>query len=328
MSKLLAPAFAAIFLAAAGLAQAPAKSAAQKPVKATAPARSADGHVDLSGVWTHATTVPVERPKELGSKEFYTAEEIQANAKRAADRAAAQATQETGDLAVHYDTVQFGLTGSQTQRAASMRTSIITGPEGRIPPVLPAAAKRNQDRNAARLARQWDSYEFRPLAERCYTWGNVGPPMMPVGYNSNMEIRQSPGYMVIVQEMIHDARVIPTDGRPQISSGIQQWFGSPSGRWEGDTLVVETGNFTNRTNFRGSSDQLKVTERFMRSGPDSITYQFTVSDPATWEKSWSGEVSMAKMDTPLYEYACHEGNYGMSNILTGVRVEEAKAAKK
>src|SRR4029077_10248777 len=113
-------------------------------------------------------------------------------------------------------------------------------------------AKRNQERNQARLARQWDRYEFRPLAERCYTWGNVGPPALAVGYNSNMEIRQGPGFVAIVQEMIHDARVIPTDGRPQISAGLQQWFGSSRGRWEGNTLVVETANFNDRTNFRGS----------------------------------------------------------------------------
>jgi hypothetical protein len=254
---------------------------------------------------------------------------MEANAKRAAERAAAAAAQpETGDLAVHYDTSQFSLTGSQTKRAASLRTSIITGPEGRIPPTLPAAAKKNQERNQARLARQWDSYEFRPLAERCYTWGNVGPPMLPVGYNSNMEIRQSPGWVIIEQEMIHDVRMIPTDGRAPLPSGVKQWFGSSVGHWEGDVLVVETTNFTDRTNFRGSGDQLKVTERFSRNSADSITYEFTVSDPATWEKSWSGEIAMAKMDTPLYEYACHEGNYGMANILSGVRAEEVAAAAK
>jgi len=305
--------------------------AAKTSEKAWKAPKAADGHIDISGVWTHATNVPLERPKELGAKEFFTAEELAANEKRAAERAEKQASTraesvETGNAEVHYDTAQFGLTGAQTKKASSLRTSIITGPEGHIPPILPAAAKRNQERNQARLARQWDSYEFRPLAERCYTWGNVGPPMLPVGYNSNMEIRQSPGWVVIEQEMIHDARMIPTDGRAPLPSFIKQWFGSAVGRWEGDTLVVETSNFNDRTNFRGSGEQLKVTERFTRSGPDSVTYQFTVSDPQTWEKSWSGEIAMDKMDTPIYEYACHEGNYGMANILSGVRAEEAKAA--
>ena len=135
--------------------------------------------------------------------------------------------------------------------------------------------------------------------------------------------------MTIVQEMIHDARVIPTDGRAPLPPNVRQWFGSAVGHWEGDTLVVETTNFNDRTNFRGSGDQLKVVERFSRNSADGIEYEFTVSDPATWEKSWSGDIAMSKMDTPLYEYACHEGNYGMANILSGVRAEEAgKAGKK
>jgi len=248
-----------------------------------------------------------------------------ANAKKAADRAAAQAAQaEGGDLAVHYDTNQFSLTGASQKRAPSMRTSLITGPEGRVPPLLPAAQKRQ----AARPRSTFDSYETRPLAERCYFWPNEGPPMMPVGYNSNLQIIQGPGFVAIEQEMIHDVRIIPTDGRPHLPSNIRQWFGDARGHWEGDTLVVETTNFTDRNPFRGSSDQMKVVEKFTRSSPDSVVYEFTVTDPATWEKSWSAEIQMSKIDGGLYEYACHEGNYGMANILSGARADEAAAAAK
>jgi len=160
-------------------------------------------------------------------------------------------------------------------------------------------------------------------------WGHEGPPMMPAGYNSDLQIAQGPGYVTVVQEMIHDTRIIPTDARPHLPESVHQWFGDARGHWEGDTLVVETTNFTNRTSIQNTptTDKLKVTEKFSRVDANTVLYQFTVDDPGTWTKPWSGELAMTKIDTPLYEYACHEGNYGMANNLSGQRAVEKKAAE-
>ena len=149
--------------------------------------------------------------------------------------------------------------------------------------------------------------------------------MMPAGYNANLEIVQGPGYVAIMQEMIHDVRIIPTDGSPHLPSTIRQWMGDSRGHWEGDTLVVDTTNFTDRTAFRGSSANLHVVERFRRVDADTVLYQFTVDDPSTWAHSWSAEIPMMKIQGPVFEYACHEGNYGMANNLSGARADEKKA---
>jgi hypothetical protein len=195
-----------------------------------------------------------------------------------------------------------------------------------VPALTPEAAKRVADRRAFQQEHQWDSAQTRPLAERCITWGFEGPPMMPVGYNSTLEIVQGQGYVAIVQEMIHDTRIIPTDGRPHAPAEIKQWMGDSRGHWEGDTLVVETVNYNPQVAIQGTpvSDAAKVTERFTRIDPDTIQYQFTVDDPKTWVKPFSGEYNMVKIDGNVYEYACHEGNYGMANNLSGARATEKK----
>ena len=306
-----------------------AKPAATATSKTWTPPRTADGAPDLQGFWTNATETPLERPKDLGSKEFFTPEELATRQKRSEEQAAKRLEgrqTEPGTAAdVHYDLAQFGLDRSQSNAAVSLRTSLITGPEGRIPPMLPEAQKRNAERAANTRGHQFDGPESRPLSERCILWPNEGPPMLPVGYNGNLEIVQSPGYVAIMQEMIHDVRIIPTDGRPHVASNVRQWLGDSRGHWEGNTLVVETTNFTDKTNFRGSSQNLKVVERFTRTAGDTITYQFTVSDPSTWDKPWSAEIPMRKSDSLIYEYACQEGNYGMANNLSGARAQESKA---
>ena len=155
--------------------------------------------------------------------------------------------------------------------------------------------------------------------------------MMNAGYNANYQIVQSPGYVMILTEMIHDARIIPLDNRPQAAQGVRQWVGVSRGRWEGNTLVVETMNFNGKNAFRGASENLKVTERFTRVADDMIDYKFTVEDPATWDRSWTAEAPLAKTEGPIFEFACHETNYGISNILAGARAEEkakAEQAKK
>jgi hypothetical protein len=194
--------------------------------------------------------------------------------------------------------------------------------------MTPEAQKRQADNRAYNAAHQWDGPETRPLGERCIMWPAEGPPMMPEGYNSNVQIVQGQGYVSVLQEMIHDARVIPTDGRPHLPENIRQWMGDARGHCEGDTLVVETTNFTDRTTLQQAptSTKLKVTEKFSRVDANTVLYQFTVDDPATWAKPWSGEVTMTKLDGPIYEYACNEGNYGMANNLSGARAQE-KAKK-
>jgi hypothetical protein len=312
--------------------------------KTSAIPRTPDGHPDLSGVYSNATTVPVARPANLGAKEFYT-DEADRTVSRALPAAGgrggggrggagggrgagAAIDPETGQpaLAVHYSTDQFGLSGNSVVRATSLRTSIITGPEGKVPPLTPEAQKRAADKQAYNRDHQWDGPESRPLAERCITWGHEGPPMMPAGYNSDLQIVQGQGYVSVVQEMIHDYRVIPTDNKPHLPSDIKLWMGDARGHWEGDTLVVETTNFSGKTQVQGAwiTDKLKVTERITRTDAETILYQFTVDDPGTWVKPFSGELTMTKLDTPLFEYACTEGNYGMANNLSGARATEKK----
>ncbi|MCU1336563.1 MAG: hypothetical protein JWO19_2144 [Bryobacterales bacterium] len=300
--------------------------------------RTPDGKPDLQGVYSNAQTIPVARPANLGAKEFYNDEADRTASAQAAPagggrggrggaaRPAAAADPEGNGLAVHYDTSQFGLGGPTVKRAASLRTSIISGPEGRVPALTPEAAKRAADRRTFQQVHQWDGPETRPLAERCITWGFEGPPMMPVGYNSTLQIVQGQGYVAIVQEMIHDTRIIPTDGRPHAPAEVRQWMGDSRGHWEGDTLVVETINYNPQVSIQGAqvSDAAKVTERFTRIDADTVQYQFTVDDPKTWVKPFSGEYNMVKIDGHVYEYACHEGNYGMANNLSGARATEKK----
>jgi hypothetical protein len=300
--------------------QSPAYAAEAKPFTQ---ARTPDGHPDLQGIYTNSVVTPLERPKDLGAKEFFTREEADAYAKKAL--AVKEVTGPGTYADVHYDMGQFGLEKKQSKVAASIRTSLITGPDGRVPPLLPEAQKRQAERVARNKGHEFDGPENRGLAERCIIWGNEGPPMLPVGYNSNLQIVQGEGYVAIMQEMIHDVRIIPTNGSAHAPSTVRQLMGDSRGHWEGDTLVVDTTNFTDRTAFRGSTENLHVVERFTRVDADTIKYEFTVDDPATWGKSWSAEVPMTKIDGPIFEYACHEGNYGMRNNLSGARAEEKKA---
>ena len=197
-----------------------------------------------------------------------------------------------------------------------------------MPPLLPEAQKRQAARQAANRGHEFDGPENRGLAERCILWGNEGPPMLPQGYNSNLQIVQGKGYVAITQEMIHDTRIIPTDGSPHVDPSVHLLFGDSRGHWEGNTLVVDTTNFTDVTALRGSSEHLHVIEKFTRTDADTVLYQFTAEDPTTWAHSWSGEVPMTKIDGPIFEYACSEGNYGMRNNLSGARAAEKQTASK
>ena len=303
----------------------PAAAARTTAASAAIP-RTAEGKPDMQGYWTNQTFTPLERPAQFKDKEFFTAEEAAAWAKRGIDNIVDQPAFEeiTRDADIHYDDAIWMLEGYP--KGALLRTSIVTDPaDGRIPPLTAEGQKRAQDRAAARKASgigPFDSAQARSMSERCIYWAHEGPPLLPTGYNSNLQIVQAPSNFVIIPEMMPVARVVPLDPRPKLNAAIKAYRGDWRGRWEGDTMVIETTNYSENTAWRGSSTNLKVTERLTMIDRDRIRYQFTVEDPSTWTRPWSGEYEMTRIDGPLFEYACHEGNYGIVNILSGARRAE------
>jgi hypothetical protein len=280
----------------------------------------AAGQSNLEGIWTNGTVTPLERPADLAGKAFFTKTEAAAYEQQARERNDADHRETTSDadLTTGYNAFWWD---RGTKVVSTLRTSIITDPSnGRIPALTPDAQKRATERAEARRLHPADGPEDLSLADRCIA--RPGPPMLPAGYNNNHQIVQTPEYVVIFSEMMHDARIIPLGSRPHLPQNVRQWFGDSRGRWEGKTLVVETTNFTDRTNFRGASQNMRLTERFTRVDQDTLLYQFTVDDPASFEKPWSGEIPMKRAPGPIFEYACHEGNYSLVNTLSAARAEE------
>jgi hypothetical protein len=319
-----------VILLAPAPAAAQAQKAAPKAAASTKPwtaPRTPDGQPDLQGYWTNNSYTPLERPNGV-TKDFYTPAELEEANKKAAEREEEQTA--PGTVAdVHYDFTQFGLDRSQTRLTGNLRTSVIVEPaNGKLPPVTSEGQKRAADRAAERKKQgaQYDQVQNIPLGSRC-VYSNAGPPMLPPGYNPAYEILQSKDTVTILIEMLHEARVIPLDGRPHAPEGYRSWLGDSRGHWEGDTLVVETTNFNDKAAFRGASENMKVIERFTRVSDDAIRYEFTVHDPSTWEIPWKGEMPFVKINGPVFEHACHEGNYGVANTLKAVRMEEKKAAE-
>ncbi len=312
----------------AGQARSAGARTSGSSAKAYAAPRTLDGQPDLQGIWTNATYTTLERPKNV-TKEFYTREEALALAKRAAAEESEQT--EPGTVAdVHYDFTQFGLDRSQGVMALNLRTSLIVDPpDGRLPPLSAEGQRRAAERAAARKSRggPHDAVQNEPLGARCILMDRNGPPMLAGAYNNTYQIMQAPGYVMILTEMLHDVRIIPLDGRPHLPPNVRQWTGSYRGHWEGQTLVVETTNLTDKFAFQGSSENMRLTERFTRVDDETIRYQFTVEDPATWTRPWSAEVPWKKDTGPIFEHACHEGNYGLYNTLAGARAEEKRAAE-
>src|SRR5688572_361940 len=312
--------------------QAPAGAARMKgKTKAAAanwtPPRTAWGEPELQGTWDFATITPLERPKELAGKDVLTSEEAAEFERRTLqqrnpDRRDGGAQADVGRA---YNEFWWDY-GSKV--VGTKRTSLIVDPpDGRVPPLAPEGQKRADARSVARQ-RPAIGPEDRNLWERCIMGGNAGPPMVPGPYNNIVQVFQTPGYVVIFNEMINDARIVPLDGRPHLPKNIRQWRGDSRGRWEGNTLVVDTTNFGEETNFRGASAGLHLVERFTRVAADTLLYEFTVDDPRTWTKPWSVAIPMTKTEDQIFEYACHEGNYGMFNILAGARAEEKAAEVK
>ncbi len=323
--------FVAVVLLAGVFVAAQTPTAAVKPgtpAKTWSVSRTPDGQPDLQGFWTNTTYTPLERPKNV-NKAFYTKEEALEALKRAA---AAEAEQtEPGTIPdVHYDFTQFGLDRSQSPFALNLRTSLIVDPpEGRLPPLSAEGQKRAALRaeTRKRMGGPYDAAQNQPLSVRCILMDRNGPPMLGGAYNNNYQIVQVPGYVMILVEMLHGVRVIPLDGRPHLPLNVRQLSGSYRGHWEGETLVIETTNFTDKTAFQGSSENMRLIERFTRVDEDTMLYKFTVEDPSTWTRPWSAEVPWTKTIGPIFEHACHEGNYGLANILAGARAEEKRAAE-
>ncbi len=298
---------------------------AQTPTKKYSAPRTADGQPDLQGVWTNATVTPMERPVEFAGKAFFTPAEavawersiVEKNNvdKRPKDAAA--------DVAAAYND---GWYDRGTHVVKTLRTSLIVDPaDGKLPAMTELGQKRVAELAEQRRLHPADGPESRALTERCILWPMAGPPMVPGPYNNNYQILQTADSLIILIEMIHDVRIIPLTKTPHLSSAVKSWMGDSRGHWEGETLVVDTTNFTGKSRFRGTGENLHLTERFTRTDADTILYEFTVNDPENYTKSWTAQLTMGKTNARVYEYACHEGNYGMEGILAGARAAEKDA---
>ena len=283
--------------------------------------RTSWGEPDLQGIWTlnDAHGIPFERADEDAGKTELTEEEALARRERATLRGIWGYDREWRDTALG-----FVKTTPSTQVAV-----IVDPPDGKLPPMTPEARERVPVELETRLATELAAENPEDLGswERCITRG-VPALMVPNGYNNGVQIVQGPGYVAVTKEMIHETRIIPTDGREHIGENLTLWLGDPVGRWEGDTLVVEVANFNGRPDpFHGASRNMRLTERFTRVSADTIEYEFTIDDPSVWTRPWTGMLPMKKDDSQyeLVEYACHEGNYGMFNMLSGARAKERAA---
>ena len=319
-------------------------TANSKALKQTSwtPPRTSDGHPDLQGFWANNNATPLERPKELASHPVLTDEEVQAMRTKAEEMFVSGKVDAAFGDQIFLTTwanvkglkIGFKSTDGETgdygsewndHRVWDNRTSLITDPpDGRMPPLTPEALKRREAAREA-LLRPARGPEDRALSERCLTYGS---PQVGAGYQNYSQIVQTPKSVLMMTEMIHDVREIPLDGGPHAPAIVQEWFGDSRGRWEGDTLVIDTTNYKPRAFMSISSEKLHIIERLSRSGADTLKYEITVNDPGTWTKPWSLMIPLQRSQVPVYEYACHEGNEGLAGILAGARADEAAAAKK
>ena len=297
----------------------PVPGAAQPADTAEIP-RTPWGRPDLGGVWTNSTLTPLERPEEFGDREFHTAAEV-AELQRVAVQERIDALPEPeATLAVEFSEVWM------EPGPLSGRTSLVTGPSGKIPPYTPAALERLADGLRQPLTQRADSHDDRGYSERCLRFVTGGPPMMAFAFAPVHQIFQTPDHVVFWHEENHEIRVIPLEERPHVDPRIRLWRGDSRGRWEGDTLVIETTNFNGTGGFRGSGPGLHLTERLTRVDGGTVLYEFTADDPGTWTEPWTAEMPLRVSHAPLYEHACHEGNYTLPLVLNGARVQERRAA--
>jgi hypothetical protein len=305
------------------------------------PLRTVDGQPDLQGVWANNNATPLERPKELAGRAFLTEQEVAALKKKADELFSGESDAAFGDTVflnalanVQGTKSGFKSTDGETGDYSSVwtverdwdnRTSLITDPsDGRLPAMTKQAEQKQLAVAAARKGRP-SGPEDRSLSERCITFGS---PRLGAGYNSYFHIVQSGKTVAILMETIHDVRLIPLDGSPHLPSNIRTWLGDPRGRWEGDTLIVDTTNYLPGVFMNVSTEKLHVVERFSRADADTLKWEVTVDDPGAWSKPWTAMIPLRRSKDAIYEYACHEGNYGLADILAGARAEEAEQTSK
>jgi len=327
-TRLLVTGFA--FLATITLA--PLHTAAQS--KASIPSRTPDGKPNLAGIYSFSTITPLQRPDALAGKAALTDEEAAAfeateNTRLNRDLFDPEKGQPSAGYAPRAQGGVLSYNEFWYERGSKLtrdrRTSLISDPPSGTIPLTEAARRRVAEMRQRSDSGLGDSYADRPLADRCLQGFNSGPPMTPGAYNNNVQILQSPGYVVIVNEMVHNARIVPTDGRPHTT--LRQWSGDSRGHWEGDTLVVDTINFRRETSLQGSTANTRVIERFTRIDADTLKYEFTVSDPGSYTQPWSAMVPWSRIPGPIFEYGCHEGNYALPNILAGARAQGKQNAE-
>jgi hypothetical protein len=301
--------------------------------------RTPDGHPDFQGVWANNTVTPLQRPKQWEGKSRLTDAEV-----AELQTFAAQITENDGDAQFGDGFINAVLnriakpgsydpgTGNYNQFWVverdwhDRRTSLIVDPpDGRLPAMTPDAQKRRAAEVEYRRAHAFEDPEMFPLGERCV---NFGVPRLQAGYNSYLQIVQTPGYVMIMNEMAHDARIVPMDGRPHLGDGMRTWNGDSRGHWEGDTLVIETTNFSKKSEFMGAHENLKLTERITRPSAEILNFEFTVNDPTTWSAPWTAMIPLKLKDERIFEYACHENNYAIPNMLSGHRFEERESVGK
>jgi hypothetical protein len=295
-------------------------SSAKGAKKAWTPSKTPDGQPDIQGFWTYATLTPLERPSELAGQASFTEQEAAEFERQTRQRVSTDRRDGGGEADVGRSYNEFWRDRGKVQAG---RTSLVVDPpDGRLP-AFTAEGKRLEDARVRARSGPPAGPEDRNLWERCIT---RGLPMIPSSYNNNFQVIQVPGYVVILSEMIHDARIIPLDSRPHLPQNVRTWMGDSRGRWEGNTLVVDTTNFSDKTSVRGSSEALHLIERFTRTDAETMQYEFTVEDPKAFTRPWKATVPVARTSEQVYEYACHEGNYALADILAGARAEEKKAA--
>ena len=318
-----------------GFAQDAKRATAKGAARPWVPARTPDGQPDIQGVWANNSITPLQRPPQWAGKAFLNDEELTALKAAAATAVSVDSDAVFGDALVlaaidNKKGQSFEpSTGNYNnfwlvEREVDNRTALIVDPpDGRIPPISEAAKTRAADQATARRLHPADGPEDRPLGERCLTFGT---PRVGAGYNSYYQIVQSPGYVAIIHELGHEVRMIPLDRQPHVGPRLRLWLGDSRGHWEGDTLVVDTVNFSPKSSFQGSTANLHLVERFKRVGENTLNYEFTVTDPQVWARPWTVMIPLKGTADKIYEYACHEGNSGMEGILSGHRVEEQEAA--
>jgi len=280
---------------------------------------TADGRPDLQGTWDFAQLTPLERPSEFAGKDDVTEAEVEEFAQRRVETG--NKDRRDGGAAADVERAYNDFWWDFGHRIAKQPSLVIDPPDGRIPPLTAEARERNGQRRAL-----YDNPEERPFAERCILGFNSGPPMVPSAYNNNMQLVQTPQHIVILNEMIHSARVVDMSRRTHLPPSLRSLTGDSIGRWDGDTLVVDTTNFSHDRAFRGATAKMHLVEKFTRVDRETLRYDFTVDDPATWTRSWTVSIPMVKSAQLIYEYACHEANYALEGVLKGARYQEKQTA--